>query len=295
MATGFYLLDNPQPITAQYGYPRRGASLSGTCIIHTAECLADLVGADTSAENTANFIRTRADYGSYHTLVDSDSIIEMAPYEYETWQDSQTNPWAVGISAAVQADFWHTYPLAFREKVYRNMAAAAADFVRYMKTKGITVPVKRITGAQARARVPGFCAHGDSGVDRHDPGSGFDWTKFLKYVNEALGTNKEDTLTAAEVKQINAHTTAEVNRGVDKVIDYLGAVLVSGYTVGDVKYPGIAKVDIQNQKEARALDAKVTLALSKASGLTTEQIEAAVKKAITEGAKVTGNLTIEQV
>lgn len=182
----FYLLDHAQPNTQQWGYPRRGAQLSGTCIVHTAECAADTVGPDGSAEGTAEFIRNRSDYGSYHTLVDSDSIIEMVPYEYEAWQDSETNPWAVGISAAVQADHWDAIPAARRDATLRNMAWAAADFVTYMASKGITVPLRRITGAQARARVPGFCAHGDSGIDRHDPGAQFDWAKFFKYTAEAL-------------------------------------------------------------------------------------------------------------
>lgn len=186
MATGFYLLDNVQPTTLQYGYPRRGAVLSGTCIIHTAECAMDLVGDDSSAENCANFIRGRADYGSYHTLVDSDSIIEMVPYEYEAWQDSQTNPWAVGISAAVAADRWNTIPAARRDSIYRNLAKAGADFVRYMRTKSIEVPIRKISGDEARNRVPGFCAHGDSGVDRHDPGVQFEWDKFFRYIKEEL-------------------------------------------------------------------------------------------------------------
>jgi hypothetical protein len=183
----FYLLDHKQPNTQQWGYPRRGASLSGTCIIHTAECAMDFDGADSSAENCASFINGRFDYGSYHTLVDSDSIIEMIPYEYEAWQDSETNPWAVGLSCAVQADNWHLIPADRRDGIYRNLAWAAADFVTYMATKGITVPLRRITGAQARAKVPGFCAHGDSGVDRHDPGAQFDWALFFTYTAQALG------------------------------------------------------------------------------------------------------------
>lgn len=182
----FYLLEHTQPSTQQWGYPRRGAELSGTCIVHTAECAADTIGPDSSAENTAAFINNRGDYGSYHTLVDSDSIIEMIPYEYEAWQDSETNPWAVGISAAVQADHWDAIPEDRRDQTYRNLAWAAADFITYMATKGITVPLRRITGDQARARVPGFCAHGDSGIDRHDPGAQFDWAKFFKFTREHL-------------------------------------------------------------------------------------------------------------
>lgn len=182
-----YLL-NYNPGTRQYTYPRRGgAKLSGTAIIHTAECAMDLDGDDQSAEICASFIANRADYGSYHRLVDSDSIIDMVPWEYEAWQDSETNNWAVGISAAVQAGKWHIIPAARRDRIYRNLAACAADFVRHMAGKGVTVPLVRITGAQARNRVPGFCAHGDSGLHRSDPGTQFDWTLFFRYTAEALG------------------------------------------------------------------------------------------------------------
>lgn len=186
---GFYLLDNPNPYTAQWVFPRRGArgKLTGTCIVHTAENMIDLVGDDAGAEGTANFIRVRADYGCYHTLVDSDSIMELVPYEYETWQDSETNNWAVGISAAVRADGWNSIPLARRDRIYRNLAWAAADFVKYMRDQyKIAVPFKRITGQQARAGVPGFCAHGDSGVHRTDPGVQFDWAKFFRFAAEEL-------------------------------------------------------------------------------------------------------------
>lgn len=183
----YYLLDY-NPGTQQWGYPRRGGNqLSGTIIVHTAECLADNIGEDTSAEGCANMIANRADYGSYHCLCDSDSIIEMLPWEYEAWQDSETNNWAVGISAALRTVDWLTMPADRRDKVYRNMALCAAKFVAYMATKDITVPLRRITGAEARARVPGFCAHGDSGIARTDPGVDFDWGLFFAYTAEALG------------------------------------------------------------------------------------------------------------
>ncbi|MDQ0679096.1 hypothetical protein QFZ30_002478 [Arthrobacter pascens] len=200
-----YLL-NYNPGTPQYTYPRRGgARLSGTCIIHTAECAMDLDGDDQSAETCARFIANRADYGSYHRLVDSDSIIDMVPFEYEAWQDSETNNWAVGISAAVQAGKWHSIPNERRDRIYRNMAIAAAEFVRHMAGKGITVPLIRISGAQARARVPGFCAHGDSGISRSDPGTQFDWALFFRYTAQALGggVTPQGTVTAP------AHTPDE--------------------------------------------------------------------------------------
>lgn len=197
---GFYLLEHSSVNGTQWQqwtYPRRGASLSGTCIIHTAESVLDNVGPDAGAEDCAAFIARRTgSYGSYHTLVDSDSIIELAPYEYETWQDSETNNWAVGISAACRTTDWNTMGEAKREGYYRNLAWAAADFVTYMKTKGIEVPIKRISGADARTRKPGFAAHGDSGIARSDPGKDFDWDRFFRYIKEELDGKVEDTLSA---------------------------------------------------------------------------------------------------
>lgn len=218
---GFYLLDNPNPYTPQWVYPRRGSlgKLSGTCIVHTAENMIDLIGEDAGAEGTANFIRTRSDYGCYHTLVDSDSIMELVPYEYETWQDSETNNWAVGISAAVRADGWNTIPMERRDRIYRNLAWAAADFVKYMKEAyGINVPFKRITGAQARARVPGFCAHGDSGISRTDPGVQFDWAKFFRFAAEELKKMNGATTPTPQKEQDAMAVTPKEDQTVEKGI-----------------------------------------------------------------------------
>lgn len=203
-----YLLDY-NPGTPQYTYPRRGGDqLSGTCIVHTAECAMDLDGDDQSAEVCASFIANRADYGSYHRLVDSDSIIDMVPFEYEAWQDSETNNWAVGISAAVQAGRWNEIPAERRDRIYRNMGAAAAEFVRHMAGKGVTVPLRRISGAEARNRVPGFCAHGDSGLYRSDPGAQFNWALFFDYTAQALagGITPQGTITPVQEDDMAADT-----------------------------------------------------------------------------------------
>lgn len=211
---GFYLLDNPNPNTQQWTYPRRGnrGKLTGTCIVHTSESVIDHVGADTGAEGCASFIARRTDYGSYHRLVDSDSIINMLPFEYEAWQDSETNNWAVGLSCAVRAGEWNTIEAGRRDRIYRNIATVAAEFVTYMRTKGIEVPRIRINGAQARAGIPGFCAHGDSGLNRSDPGVQFEWDRFFRYINEIL---EGDDMPSA--KEIAVEVANEVfNRSYDR-------------------------------------------------------------------------------
>lgn len=216
-----YLLDY-NPGTQQWGFPRRGgAQLSGTIIVHTAECAADNVGEDSSAENCARMIANRADWGSYHRLVDSDSIIDMLPWEYEAWQDSETNNWAVGISAALRTSDWATMPGDRRDRVYRNLAACAADFVRYMAARGVTVPLVRISGAQARSRVPGFCAHGDSGLYRSDPGTQFDWALFFRYTAEFLsGTIQPQSITIEEdfMASMNDQEKGRLLAAVDRIL-----------------------------------------------------------------------------
>ncbi|WP_422758300.1 hypothetical protein [Paenarthrobacter sp. C1] len=182
MSTGYILVDSPNPYTAQGTYPRRGgAQLSGTCIVHTSE--GNWRG---GVDALTNLVRTRADYGCYHRACDWQDIATYYPWEWETWQDSETNNWAAGISAACRTTDWGNMPADVEEGFYRNLALMAADFINYMASKEIQVPLRRITGAQARARVPGFAAHGDSGISRSDPGVNFDWDRFFKYTADVL-------------------------------------------------------------------------------------------------------------
>lgn len=201
MATGYIMIDSPNPTTPQGTLPRRGTygALSGTCIVHTSE------GAWTAGvDSLTGLVRRRADYGCYHRACDWADIALYYPWEWETWQDSETNNWAVGIAAACRTSDWGNMPADVEEGYYRNMAKMGADFVTYMRDQyGIEVPRRRISGAQARARVPGFCAHGDSGISRSDPGANFDWARFFRYMEEALaGFVYQGTITEEEDKVI---------------------------------------------------------------------------------------------
>ena len=191
---GFYLLDHPNR-TPQYGAKRRGGHKpSGTIVIHTAENVADQVGADLGAENVARYCTTRSDYGSYHRIVDSDSIVAMAPFGYETWHCRVTNPWSIGISMAVRADDWGRYSADYVTRVLRNAAKASAEAVRDLKKHwNVDVPIAHITGSDARRQRPGFTGHGETDPGRrHDPGAGFPWGRFLRMVGEELDREPED-------------------------------------------------------------------------------------------------------
>lgn len=178
---GYYLLDNPNRNAPQYAYPRRGGRKpSGTIIVHTAE--------GNGRAGVQRFIANRSDYGSYHRLSDETGTTKLLPFDYEAWQDTETNGWGIGISAACCAADWKRMAPAKADAILRNLARAAAEAVEYMRaTHGVNVPIRRISGAQARAGVPGFCAHGDSGHHRSDPGKDFDWDLFFTYINQELG------------------------------------------------------------------------------------------------------------
>ncbi len=177
---GAYLIDNP-PKRDQFRTTRR-ARPTGCIVVHTAETTADFTPPDSAAENVANFIRTRTTAGSYHDLADSDSIIQLVPYDYEAYGDATgSNRFATHVSGAVQAGKWDTYPKAHADAVVKKMAAAAARQAKWVKAKyGITVPAKRITKAESDAGLPGFISHGDRDpATRSDPGRTFNWVLFL--------------------------------------------------------------------------------------------------------------------
>lgn len=187
----YYGLDHPNPRVPQYNVHRRNpnGAVSGTIVIHTAENSADTTLPDGGAEAVARYISSRDSYGSYHTLVDADSILRYVPLSYEAFHETRTNHWAIGISMAVIAADWSKYPASYVEAVYRNAARAAADTVREVKDSfGIVVPVAHISRADALNRRPGFIGHGEIDTARRsDPGRDFDWNRFLSYVSQALG------------------------------------------------------------------------------------------------------------
>ena len=180
----YYLLDHPNPSYKQFGEKRRhGASPSGTIVLHDAENTTDLDGPDSGAEAVAHFIATRKSYGSYHMLVDRDSIIFMLPWEYEAWHCGPTNNWSVGISVAWTKAQLAAMGPANREAYHRMLAEAVMIAVQWFAARGITVPIDRLmTRAEAMARKPGLTTHSRTDFARRsDP-----WGTGSAYENEFL-------------------------------------------------------------------------------------------------------------
>lgn len=277
MTTGYILVDAPNVGQPQGTYPRRGgAKLSGTCIVHTSE------GAwNAGVDSLTRLVRTRADYGCYHRACDWQDIALYYPWEWETWQDTETNNWAVGIAAACRTTDWATMPADIREGYYRNMARMAADFVAYMRDQyGIDVPLRRLSGAEARARKPGFAAHGDSGVSRSDPGRDFNWDLFFDYTAQALnGTHnpvQEDDMPITD-DDLNRIADAVLRRKVQKdgggeamlletvasynaVHDWQVRAILDGVASIVKAAPGIDPADVQAALDKALGDVTITLA-----------------------------------
>lgn len=181
-----YLIANP-PRQTQFRARRRKPT--GLIVVHTAEAAPDTVGPDTGTDNVARFIQGRSDYGSYHTLADSDSRLQLVPFAMAAYGDGTgSNDFAVHVSAATQAHRWPTLSKEWRDGCVQEMAGAAADAADWLKSEhGIIVPARRVTRAESDAGKPGFISHGDRDPGRRsDPGADFPWGDFLEYFEDEI-------------------------------------------------------------------------------------------------------------
>lgn len=157
-------------------------------MVHSAENTTDLVLPDQGAEAVARFISTRPDPGSYHDLVDADSIVHVVDYDDEAFHDGTGgNRWSLGLSFACRAAQWPELPIVWRAEALRNAARSARMMADHVKARtGIEVPARRITAAQYRAGEPGFVTHADlDPTRRSDPGAAFPWGQFLTMFEQA--------------------------------------------------------------------------------------------------------------
>lgn len=174
--------------------------------------------------------------------------------------------------------------------ILANGALAAAE-----ASQRLGIPAVWLTDDELRAGVKaGFITHAQAsrvlGGTHWDPGSNFPAARFMTLVRSHLGgtsntiTPKEDEMSAAEVNELKAH----IDKAIDRAIDYDGKVLVGGYTVGGKAFPGIAAVNIENQRRITALAAQVTSlsaavkALAEAKGADSATILKAVEDAATK-------------
>jgi hypothetical protein len=183
-----YLDDNPPAVT-QFRRTRR-AAVTGAIVVHTAENSTDTTLPDGGAEAVARFISTRSNPGSYHSVVDSDSVVEVGRYVWEMFHEGTGgNRWSLGLSFACQASQWTRLPDRWVNAAIGLGALEAATMAAWVKeTVGVTVPARRITPAQYRSGQPGFLSHAELDPGRRsDPGLAFPWTQFLERFAQYTG------------------------------------------------------------------------------------------------------------
>lgn len=251
-----YLLDHP-PASPQFRRPRREKP-SGVVVVHSAENVPDINPPDTGAEQVAGFIARRSDPGSYHDLVDSDSIVQLVPYDAEAFHDATgSNRHAYSVSGAFRVSTWGDMPQSWRNAVVRNMAIAARGYAAWLEGNyGIVIPARRISREESEARIPGFISHAERDpANRTDPGPEFPWDQFLaEFAGEQ---QEEEALDANQAAQLSA---------VYESINTLNLVAFS--VLGDATNPSM-----------RAL---LALLLSRTGQVTAEEIAAAIPDGIAQ-------------
>ncbi|MDJ0321816.1 hypothetical protein [Pseudarthrobacter sp. PS3-L1] len=241
----YYLEDNPNPNTAQYGWPRTW--VSGVVGVHTAESGVVPGGPDAGAENTAGFISRRSDYGSYHSLADYDSRIRLTRPTFAAWADTTNNVHALSVSGAMDAARWRDLTDERAAGIVRNMGIAAAELVQDAIAHGVLAsppPARRITAAEAIAGTrAGFYGHGETNPGtRYDPGTNFDWDLFLSTYAAAIGGTLttlnssitpilEDEMSAADVQAIRGDLATVHKTIINDVGSQLGGIKADIATV----------------------------------------------------------------
>ncbi|GMA31615.1 N-acetylmuramoyl-L-alanine amidase [Litorihabitans aurantiacus] len=183
---------------------RNGATASGTTVIHTYEA-----PAGRTARQGADYFLTRDNPASYHYLCDAlGGALQLAPWSAETWHDTASNNWSVGISMMTRAADWPDLTDEQRDHLVHGAALGAHRYSRWRVSQGLApVPARRITREQAMRREAGFIEHGEMDPGRRsDPGKHFPWEQFLTYFRRLeSGTNpsEEDDMSQADVEQVN--------------------------------------------------------------------------------------------
>ncbi|MEM7323881.1 MAG: N-acetylmuramoyl-L-alanine amidase [Actinomycetota bacterium] len=185
---GIYLESN-RPRRDQFRVGRR-EPVRSVIVVHTAESGTDRFGDDPRAENVARFIRDRQDPGSYHMIGDADSIVQLVRFENEAFQDgSGSNPWAIGISLAMNAADWGRLTTSRRTQFTDTAAQMAAIAARWLADRGLPLPeARQLTKTQSeRADASGFISHARRDpLRRTDPGAGFPWSDFFRRYQQFL-------------------------------------------------------------------------------------------------------------
>ena len=152
--TAYYLIDNP-PASRQF-WESRNVPMTGGVVLHTTEG----VGGDDSAENTARYISTRSNAGSYHCIVDWNSTVHMMPDEYTAFgvatDGYNSRCWQIALAckgSELDVNDWATNVMIDR---------AGKAIVEFWQRNGFNpVDCNDWIGTEVLQRA-GLCQHGEA-------------------------------------------------------------------------------------------------------------------------------------
>lgn len=180
----YYLIQN-EPNRRQF-YPSRAEKVRPSPVAHTAENILDIIGDDAGAENVAEFISNRTEAGSYHVIVDSDSVVWLIPPQYTAFGARHYNSRHVHFSFACRTTDWVTMSATRREGFLRNGAQVAHDIGLWLEAETGSYPPSVLLDKDAVDRNhAGFVTHARlDPARRSDPGRHFPWSEFFSYYDE---------------------------------------------------------------------------------------------------------------
>lgn len=270
MADPTYLELHP-PARSQYRRPRR-AEPSGAIVVHTAENAPDLDGPDGGAEGVARFISTRTDPGSYHTVVDADSIVRVVPFDAEAYgEGTGGNPYALHLSFAVKTSTWDVLEPGRLAAMILNGARGAADMARWLAQNHYGVPgAARIDASRYRNGWAGFISHAELDPRRRsDPGASFPWGAFLDLYAQELhmaialpendpGARIQRAINANGLQpplKIDGDCGPATAAGLDQVLAYLNGQVADLRKANATSADTIKRLTSERDEATRALDA----------------------------------------
>lgn len=154
---------------------------SGIAALHTTEGLHDTAPPDLGAESTARYLATTSRSASYHSIWDSDSIVELLPPNFRAWHIAGGSWHPAARNGWPNGHIYGTSLGGHANRVYTDkgwMAAALQNGIRILHAwrewshthRGIYVPLQTITVDEAWQGARGFMEHGQWQYDRYDPG-----------------------------------------------------------------------------------------------------------------------------
>lgn len=249
-----YLIENPGVLT-QYS-SRSSWSPSrptGLTVLHTSENVMDSVGPDTGTEVLAAYIRSRSTPGSYHSIADSDSNLDLVPFDKGAWQDGTgSNGMALSISFVCRTVDWDRMTPGKRRGFLRQGAQCFVRQQAWLKANGYpTTPLRLVSKAESDRGVAGLIYHGHRDPGRRsDPGvfppNDFPLAEFIEECRLALGgaimanLDKDDYTNIAKAVRAELERTGSRLRHVEDIVGDMAQRQVAelrdqGYTVDGPK------------------------------------------------------------